>query len=453
MDIEMGPLAQRTIWGPAILFTALIFPTVFYASYSTRILTFVAVAGSMVFALQPHDIDNAATSYLFGFAPCWALIVAAVLLLLSNPPRDFRRIRRKDYAARKEGGAEVQYEWEAFPKTLERRCWWALDLMMNWRGLGWSYQRRQHLIPDAVKRVYDEAGINVKRDCALDEKRPGQTRSSFLLEQSWYFVVDYILLDLCIYFLDRDPWFNRPLNSNERLLFGHPAGNYDILVRPYRVFLGTLATFCVMDLAHVVLALVSVGLGPAYLGTHGEPWQHPSLWGTLDDLFHRGLPGKKFKAPNKSFNFLIVYLGFWGNFWHDLFRFQFLIITRKLIPFSTKDKQSAHSFRGLLAMTLIFALSGSMHAAGSYAELRETTPLWLFAAFMIQSVGVAAQEMITMLMVKGKVGAGVKQAVTIFFWWFWGWLTAPIVIGDMAACGLFQSKVIPFPVVDRFWKG
>jgi hypothetical protein len=104
-------------------------------------------------------------------------------------------------------------------------------------------------------------------------------------------------------------------------------------------------------------------------------------------------------------------------------------------------------------MTLIFALSGSMHAAGSYAELRETTPLWLFAAFMIQSVGVAAQEMITMLMVKGKVGAGVKQAVTIFFWWFWGWLTAPIVIGDMAACGLFQSKVIPFPVVDRFWKG
>jgi hypothetical protein len=103
-------------------------------------------------------------------------------------------------------------------------------------------------------------------------------------------------------------------------------------------------------------------------------------------------------------------------------------------------------------MTFVFALSGFMHAAGSYAELRETAPLWLFAGFAVQSIGVAAQEMITMLMVKGKVGPGVKQAVTIAFWWFWGWLTAPIVIGDMAACGLFQSKVIPYSIVNRLLK-
>lgn len=245
----------------------------------------------MAWALQPHDIDNAATSYLFGFAPIWTLIIAAVLLLLSHPSRDFRRIRRKDEVSVRENGTEMLYEWEPFPEQFSKRCWWAADLMTNFRGLGWSYQRRQHLIPDAVKRVYEESGINVKRD--QDEKRIGQTRSSFLLEQSWYFVLDYVLLDLCVYFLDRDPWFNRPLGSNERLLFGHPAGNYDALVRPYRVFLGTLATFSVMDVSHVVLALVCVGIGPRYLGTLGEPWQHPPLWGTLDDLFHRGLPGKK----------------------------------------------------------------------------------------------------------------------------------------------------------------
>lgn len=221
-----------------------------------------------------------------------------MLLLLSNPAPDFRRIRKieiklKDEAARKESGAvgDAQYEWEAFPESFERRCWWALDLMMNWRGLGWSFQRRQHRIPDAVKRVYDEAGIDVKRDA--DEKRCGQSRASFLKEQCWNFVVDYVLLDLCIHFLDRDPWFNKSLNSDERLLFGYPARNYDILVRPYRVFLGTLATYFVMDLAHVVIALVSVGLGPSYFGTHAEPWQHPPLWGTLDDLFQRGLPGNK----------------------------------------------------------------------------------------------------------------------------------------------------------------
>jgi hypothetical protein len=103
-------------------------------------------------------------------------------------------------------------------------------------------------------------------------------------------------------------------------------------------------------------------------------------------------------------------------------------------------------------MTLVFALSGSMHAAGSYTELRETAPLWLFAGFAVQSIGVAAQEMITMLMVKGKAGQGARQVVTIAFWWFWGWLTAPMVIGDMAACGLFQSKVMPYSVVNLVWK-
>jgi hypothetical protein len=103
-------------------------------------------------------------------------------------------------------------------------------------------------------------------------------------------------------------------------------------------------------------------------------------------------------------------------------------------------------------MTLVFALSGTMHAAGSYAELRETAPLWLFAGFAVQSIGVAAQEMITMLMVEGKVGPDVRQVVTIAFWWFWGWLTAPMVIGDMAACGLFQAKVMPYSIVNLVWK-
>jgi hypothetical protein len=294
MDIKFGPLLQRTIWGPAILFNAIYFPKVFYSSYAVRVVTFAAVAGTLAFALQPHNIETPSTSYLFGFAPSWTLIVAAVLLLLCNPPRDFRRIRRKDYQGHaKEGSAsDSQYEWEPFPKQLSRRFWWTLDLLMNFRGLGWSYQKRQHQIPDEVKKVYDESGIKVIRDGCENEKRTGQTRSAFLVKQCGYFLVDYMMLDFFIYLMDRDPWFNRSLGSDERLLFGYPAGNLDMLVRPYRVFVGTLATYSVMDLAHVFLAIVSVSLGERWLGTHGEPWMHPRLWGSLVELYHRGLPGR-----------------------------------------------------------------------------------------------------------------------------------------------------------------
>jgi hypothetical protein len=453
MDISIGPLLRRAIWGPAILFNAIVFPKVFYSSYAARIVTFAAIAGSVVWALQPHDIETPSTSYLFGFAPSWTLIVAAVLLLLCNPSRDFRRIRRKDNqrSGKADSTPDSQYEWESFPEQLSRRFWWSFDLLMNFRGLGWSYQKRQHQIPDDVKRLYDEGGIKVIRDGCQTEKRPGETRSSFLVKQCGYFVVDYVVLDFCIHLMDRDPWFNRPLNSNERLLFGYAAGNLNILVRPYRALLGTVATYSVMDLTHVAVALVSVGLGPRWLGTHGEPWMHPRLWGNLTELFNRGLPGTIASSISHS-GVLTIHLGFWGNFWHDLFRFQFLTITRKLIPHAGNDKRSAHSFRGLLYMTIVFALSGSMHAAGSYAELRETAPLWLLAGFVVQSVGVALQEMVTMFLVKMKVGSGIRIAVINCYWFSWGWLTAPIVIGDMAACGLFQSKVLPFSVIDLFWK-
>jgi hypothetical protein len=293
MDIQIGPLLQRTIWGPAILFNAIVFPKVFYSSYAARVITFAAVAGSVVFALQPHDIDTPSTSYLFGFAPSWTLIVAAVFLLLCNPPREFRRIRRKDdQGSGKEGSAsDSQYEWEPFPEQFSRRVWWTLDLLMNFRGLGWSYQKRQHQIPDAVKKVYAESGIKVIRDGCENEKKTGQTKSAFLVKQFGYFVVDYMMLDFFIYLMDRDPWFNRPLGSDERLLFGWPAGNLDIFVRPYRVFVGTLATYSVMDMVHVILAMVSVSLGESWLGTHGQPWMHPRLWGSLAELYHRGLPG------------------------------------------------------------------------------------------------------------------------------------------------------------------
>jgi hypothetical protein len=300
MDIEFIPVLQRTIWGPAILFNAILFPKTFYSSYATRIATFLTIAASVAWALQPHDFNTPSTSYLFGFAPCWTLIVAAVLLLLCDPTRDFRRIRRKGIVIPSTGCTgdsklDPLYEWEAFPEQFSRRFWWTFDLLMNWRGLGWSYQKRQHQIPDEVKRVYDESGIKVIRDgCPSDMKKP-ESRFSFLTKQRTLFIIDYILLDFTIYLMDRDPWFNRSLRSDERLLFGFPSGNLDILVVPYRVFIGTLATYSVMDIAHVTLALVSVGLGERWLGTHGEPWMHPRLWGSLTELFHRGLPGRKFE--------------------------------------------------------------------------------------------------------------------------------------------------------------
>jgi hypothetical protein len=293
MDIEFIPVLQRTIWGPAILFNAILFPKTFYSSYTARSATFLTIAASVAWALQPHDFNTPSTSYLFGFAPCWTLIVAAVLLLLCNPTRDFRRIRRKIVIPSNgwtgDSKLDPPYEWEAFPEQFSRRFWWTFDLLMNWRGLGWSYQKRQHQIPDEVKRVYDESGINVIRDgCPNDAKKP-ESRSSFLARQCKLFMIDYI------YFMDRDPWFNRPLRSDERLLFGYPSGKLDLLVVPYRVLVGTLATYSVMDIAHVTLAFVSVGLGERWLGTHGEPWMHPRLWGSLTELFHRGLPGRKFK--------------------------------------------------------------------------------------------------------------------------------------------------------------
>jgi len=136
-------------------------------------------------------------------------------------------------------------------------------------------------MPDAVKKVYDESGIKIIRDGCENEKRTGQSRSAFLIKQCGYFLVDYMMLDFFIYLMDRDPWFNRSLGSDERLLFGYRAGNLDMVVRPYRVFVGTLAIYSVMDL----LPRIS---GNRFCQSRGEMVRDP--WRALDASSTLGQP-------------------------------------------------------------------------------------------------------------------------------------------------------------------
>jgi len=297
MDIEWVPLLKQSIWGPAALFTALYFPDVSYASSSSRVASFIGVVLCSVYAFRPHDVATSSTSYLIGFAPVWTVVLGYVLLLLCHPPRDFRRIRRKSNqnSDATNPKLKLEYCWEPFPSQIGfRRFAWIFDLLLNFRGIGWSYQKRQRQVPDEVKILYKEIEIDLLKDGIRNKiSEAPQDRSSFLLTQSAFFAVDYLLLDLCIHFMNADPCFNL-LDTPPAIFDPAKTISSQALAVLLRVLCGTVGVFVVMDLFHVLVALTCVGLfGERILGTWGEPWAHPGLWGSPIQIYERGLPGTR----------------------------------------------------------------------------------------------------------------------------------------------------------------
>lgn len=279
-----------TIIGPTLLFTAIFFSSTFYTSYCIRKGIFAAIAVSTLATLQRHSGSHPIASFFFGLLSAWSLIWSAVLLLVFNPHIEFRRIRIVD-DANSTGSKSSQYGWEAFPKSISmRRLYWTLDLILNFRGIGWSY-RNSKLPTDGEKCTFDSAELNsINANCrGMAQIRAGKGRQSFVLGSLGLFLRDYLLLDLCSHLFHLDPFFSE--SQANQFLSVIPPG--PIYITSFRLLLSLVALYAWCDIIFVGFAILSVGVfGDRWMGTHGEPWMHPRLWGSIWDCYHKGLRGQ-----------------------------------------------------------------------------------------------------------------------------------------------------------------
>lgn len=287
--------------GPMLLFTAIFFSEIFYSSYTIRTWTFATIAVSTLFALQNHGVQHPIAAYNIGFFAFWINIVwSAVHLLVYNPKIDHRRIQIVE-----KGSATKprKYGWEAFPDFPSRksgipefpvrRFFWTLDLVFNFRGVGWSYRFAQPQETESVMTYPELDALSAKRKGMSLIRAPGGT-SAFVSANLGIFAWDYMMLDLCSSLMRLDPYFSGKGDAYMAGLSAVPVVGH-VLVTLFRLSVTLATLYAFIDTFFVAVTLLGVGLlGEGVLGTYGEPWMYPRLWNSLSECYTKGLRGMSF---------------------------------------------------------------------------------------------------------------------------------------------------------------
>ena len=248
----------------------------------------------------------------------------------------------------------------------------------------------------------------------------------------------YLVLDICCVIMRQDPYFTYGPSSHP--LPPHLASLGPLTLDTYRgltAFAGVVAalhTYFSVDRA--VRGLL---LGPRLLGTRGELWHYPTIFGAFANVADRGLAG------------------FWGGWWHQTFRLGFaaparwLVRTARLLP-------AASPAARLAVPTTAFLQSAFMHAAGSLCSLPPRTHWWsppLF--FLAQAAGVALQTRLCAALpaaARGRVPRVGRRAGNLAFVAVWLLATQRLFVDDVSRAGLWLFEPVPVSVVRTLgWGG
>ncbi|KAF8863489.1 hypothetical protein BDZ45DRAFT_738068 [Acephala macrosclerotiorum] len=427
---------QRMLTIPATLFIALMFPRIFYRHWIVRALTLLVIYCETAYGFRPHEISNIIVSYLMGFGGPLMFISSVNLLLFSNP-RDFCRLRRlRPIANLDMSKRRISHEWEPFPEEFGlRRAFWILDLLFNLRGIGWSYRKPLYPVPKDIQILYRDIGVDV-----LDESpsfRPTRSndvkRPTFFKHQFPLLMTRYLMVDFCITLMDLTSFFQ---GSEPPLAWVLPLSIRNLSLFPWNALLAAIGVYAVLDLYASCTALISVGiLGPNVLGTWGEPFMYPSIWGSVWGIWDDGL------------------IGLWSPMWHDLFKNIFQTFSRGLIPEKSNLDFSAFAYHGrsLLRMQIVFLLSGICHAGASHIQLAHTYPMLTFIAFTSQAIGIVFQILLDVLLEILEVEQVKRKASILLYSVVWAYFTMYVFLGDLAASGAFKLKLVPVSVFGLAW--
>ncbi|KAE8354320.1 membrane bound O-acyl transferase family-domain-containing protein [Aspergillus coremiiformis] len=148
--------------------------------------------------------------------------------------------------------------------------------------------------------------------------------------------------------------------------------------------------------------------------------------------------------------------GAWAVWWHQLFRFGFTSTAHWILSLLPTHLATNQRFRRLIMTFVAFALSGFVHACGSYTQWSESHPVSkTFLFFILQFVGVTIQETVSHVIVPALLSRfrGKKRKAALPLWlrrsanagfvFGWLWLTAGLITDDFAKGGLWLTEPLP----------
>jgi hypothetical protein len=321
---------------------------------------------------------------------------------------------------------DEEYYWQPYPDTFVERFFWVMDLLMNFRGPGWSWAIPPlPEIPTSIKVQLEDpvSKISLSRKSSTG-LRSFTTRSELFYGRVPRFVVGLVLLDILKTIMMKDPYFI--FGPNSYALPSHISNLSHFHLQFYRTTVAAVAIVTSLEMAFLLAPLV-LGLlfGPAFFGQRVEPWYFPTHWGSFSNIADKGLNG------------------LWGSWWHQIFRLAFSAPSNFLIAMGFVKARSMSA--KIAALLSAFGVSALLHTGASITQPAKTYPSHAALFFMLQALGILIQTTACYFLRTSidRMPKRLCQAGNVVFTFTWLFYTSSLLIDDFARGGVWLYEPLP----------
>lgn len=461
-------------FGPILLILYLLLPPtksriVFYARYPLFALI-IYLSGDSILNCRSSMVT---VGYGIGILNVWTVLWTASLIIWNDARGQFRRIEEHDGAGgnllvdqaegvttgskslvdgvlrarlvdgeakdssdaaqedgKRSGSSEGKFFiWQTLPSTFYHRLDWVCDLVSNFRGVRWNHQISG--LPPPPPHIQSSL-----EDPSLPsaDARSHLTRTDLIRRDFPSFLLCLIALDVLKTITLQDPYF-----------WGLPPSTPSPFPYPRLFRISLSLAFVYASLLTIFLLsplLFGILLGPNSLGQHAWPWLYPPFFGLSSQVYRKGIAG------------------FWGQWWHQIFRYAFEQAGESACRVTGLEKKSQNAT--LLRVAVAFACSGILHACASYATLGDTRPIYgPLGFFLLQPVGIIVQRVVSGWMksrgLRARIPARLRAIGNLVVVAVWCYVVGPIVADDFAATGIWLYEPLPLSPLralrgDGLWR-
>ncbi|KAF4996023.1 hypothetical protein FGRMN_4771 [Fusarium graminum] len=422
---------------------------------------------------------NVAPAYAAGLMGIWGILATLNLLVWTNPQADYARIIRvsknktqtepskssdnnaieliqenglrqrkhvEAHAPSGDIGTRAKHKdlqdtvcvWQRFPEngSFSERLNWTFDLATNFREVGWNCSISSVPRPDIPDDIHD--GDLVSFDNMPVVSRSGFYRNLTEREFAWTRIRNTLLLtlllDYCSVAMVKDPYCTYgPDNELMPPLFLQKLP--PVLLFIYRELLCLAGIYAAIDAVFNLHDLFQYYVFSYVYPTRGELWQYTNIFGPISQVLDRGLAG------------------FWGAFWHQTFRLQFVAPAKFLIDHGYLQKKTLVA--QIATIYISFIQSGMLHAGGSISAMPTTKPWRAPVFFCLQPPGIIIQLFLLRAIDQyfPNIPQRLRQTFNAIFTMAWLCSTAFFFTDDISSSGIWLLEPVPISPLRYFGFG
>lgn len=396
-----------------------------------------------IWCILTNKARHPAAAFGVGLLSAWGIFWVSTLLLATDCQTDFVRIERKNAnTSVKHANGSVQKSnhpvapqapkdglyWQPYPPGLLSRIDWVADAFCSFRGVGWNWQTST--VPSLprppmldVPKDIQHADYKLVTISRIGIRRFREKKQ--LLYATWSnLVIGYFVLDVVKTLMHRDPYFWGYIDAPAPAYLPVLVQNSFFLTKSLRLLISMAGIYTALwEIFRLGPAFFCGLLGPKWVGLRGEAWMNPAdMFGSFSCVLEDGLAG------------------WWGGWWHQVFRVAFETHSKALLKALKIEPRSQQG--KLIGLFIAFLMSGCLHASGSYTQLGDTRPfMGPMRFFMLQMLGIITQLQTVSLLRKAgileSVPKPVKQLANFVLVHTWLYYTAPLLVDDFARGGVW----------------